>query len=120
MKKLFVCISHDLTEDQKQGWSEIVLVSDVLKRQTSQISPTATLEEIKELAAAVVVEAEGCSHILCAGEPTLVMHVCLMAHVQGIIPVQSTTVRETVEKAQPDGSVIKTAIFRHVMWRDML
>jgi len=34
----------------------------------------------------------------------------------GIIPLHSFTKRETVEETQPDGSVKKTAIFRHVGW----
>ena len=121
-KILFVCISHTLTEDQKLGWSGITLVSDTLKKQTSQVPATATLQEVKTLAASVVAEAatSGCTHIMCAGEPTLVLHVALIASAAGIIPVQSTTERVTVETQQPDGVVVKTATFKHVQWREML
>jgi hypothetical protein len=33
--------------------------------------------------------------------------------------IQSTTERQSVEETQPDGSVLKKAIFNHVMWREM-
>ncbi len=120
-KNLFVCMSHKLTAEQRDGWGNIVEVSDDLKKQTSQISPEATLPEIKKLASNIVAEAINAkaTHILVAGEPTLMLHANLIAHQKGIICVQSTTRRDTVEAIQPDGSVIKTQVFRHVQWREM-
>ena len=121
MKKLFVCISHTMTSEQEQGWEQITLVSSDVKKRTSQISPMATLDEIKKLASEVVSEAVACgaTHILCAGEPTLALHVALQAHGLGIVPTQSTTRRESQDVVQPDGSILKTAVFKHVQWRDM-
>lgn len=121
MKNLFVCMSHTLTPDQEIGWDIVSVVSADLKKLTSQVSPDATLLEIKELAEKVVAEAieAKATHILVAGEPTLMLHANLLAHKKGLNCVQSTTRRDTVETPQADGSVVKTQIFRHVQWREM-
>lgn len=114
-------MSHTLTPDQEIGWDTISIVSADTKKQTSQVSADATLLDIKELASVVVAEAIAAkaTHILVTGEPTLMLHANLMAHELGLVCVQSTTQRDTVETVQPDGSVTKTQVFRHVQWREM-
>lgn len=143
MKNIFfVCLSHTLTDEQVAslnstfGSGNIVLVSSELKARTSQIPATATLEEIKTLAREVVSEAVGvnATHFICQGEPTFAMWANIIANrfmskieakVTGsdVMPwmhcITSTTERVSVDTVNVDGSVTKTAVFKHVQWRNM-
>lgn len=139
MKNVFVCLSHTLTNDQVADLQadSIVLVSSELKNKTSQIPATATLQEIQALAAEVVAEAvkAGATHFVCQGEPTLAMWANLFAHggmtndnivyslsdgdMSGMTCISSTTERTSVDVPQADGSVLKTAVFKHVQWRNL-
>jgi hypothetical protein len=124
-------------------------VAPELQKQMSNIPATATLGEIQELAKAIVVEAVkyGATHFFCTGEPTLTMWANIYASGEfeqgldlgylafqlGIQKpnefkgsesfamkcIQSTTERKGVEVTNADGSVTKTQIFSHVMWREM-
>lgn len=137
MKKiLFVAFSHTLTEAQKEGWDSIVTLAEVapeLQTRFSQVPATATLHEIQELACDVVRVAQKAkaTHFFCVGEPTLCTWANLYAadiytHRDGDVTaaemtcVQSTTERVSVETTQPDGTVVKTAVFKHVQWREFL
>lgn len=124
-KKLLVVMNHQLTEEQKVGWEELVILSDVSKEMSDKvknISPTATVKEIQELAVMLVLFAimSNCTHIAIMGEPTLVLHTAITASEADIIPVTATTERISVDEPQPDGSIKKISKFQHVMWRNML
>lgn len=121
-------------------------VDPLLQNQASNIDPRANLYGIQQLAASIVVEAikAEATHFYIAGEPTLVMWANLYAagkasyewntlphsilgygwikvndkmHEPNLICIQSTTERKSSEVAQPDGTVLKTAVFQHVQWR---
>ena len=121
-------------------------VAPELQAQMSQIPATATLSDIQQLAKAIVAEAVkvGATHFYCVGEPTLSMWANLYAsqfrEVEywkvrsqsfddcdfeenpcpvGLICIQSTTERRSVDVHNPDGTVSKTAVFAHVQWREM-
>jgi hypothetical protein len=127
-KILFVAFSHTLTkaqiEDAKAslGISSIVTLAEVfapLQAQFSQVSPYASTGDIIELAREIVSIALDCgaTHFYVAGEPSLALHCSVIAHSCELVVVQSTTERKSVESVQPDGSVLKTAVFAHVQWR---
>jgi hypothetical protein len=59
------------------------------------------------------------THLFVAGEPSLFLHCCLIAKGHMKV-VQSTTERVSTETTQPDGTVLKTAVFKHVQWREIL
>lgn len=122
MKKvLFVCTSHVLTPAQLEGWDLIVEASTNLNNKTRQISPYATLLEIKALALEIVREAleSKCKAFYCVGEPTLTFWANHFADECGRICIQSTTERKSIDKIELDGTVTKTAVFKHVKWREM-
>lgn len=143
MKNIFfVCLSHTLTDDQVAslnntfGAGEVVLVSTTLKARTSQIPATALLQEVQTLAKEVVAEASavGATHFICQGEPTFAMWANLMAGgeflaswMEGVNFMQwgalkcitSTTERVSFDTLNADGSTTKTAVFKHVQWRNM-
>jgi hypothetical protein len=109
----------------------------------SNIPARADLEQVQALAKKIVGEAikVGATHFFCVGEPTLTLWANVIASNQlgfgvqgdnvwandfvqlrpgaGLICIQSTTERKSVETTQPDGSVLKTAVFNHVQWREM-
>jgi hypothetical protein len=127
-KTLFVAFSHKLTEAQVSdakaslGVERIVTLGEVdpeLQKQFSQVPAIATTDEVVDLASGIVGQAIGhcATHIYVAGEPTLALHASIMAHEAGLCVVQSTTERRSTEVVQPDGSVLKTAVFAHVQWR---
>lgn len=127
-KTLFVAFSHTLTaaqiEDAKAslGVDGIITLAEVfapLQEQFSQVPASATTQEIKELAREIVSVAldAGATHFYVAGEPSLALHCSILAHECELVVVQSTTERKSVETHQPDGSVVKSAVFAHVQWR---
>ena len=138
----FVCLSHTLTDEQVAslnstfGNGNIVLVSPEVKARTSQIPSDASLEEIQNLATIVVSEAKSvnATHFICAGEPTFAMWANIIAGGSFIADwcegtnfmnwkamkcITSTTERVSVDTVNADGSVTKTAVFKHVQWRNM-
>jgi hypothetical protein len=130
IQTLFVAFSHTLTEGQlsdakkSMGVEKIITLGDVdckLQKEFSQVPARATRREIIKLARKIVTLAENleATHLFVAGEPSLFLHCCLAA--QGIMKVvQSTTERISTEVIQPDGTVVKTAVFSHVQWREIL
>jgi len=132
--KLFVCMSHTLNEDQKNGFiyqfgeTEFIDMKDVnteLKEKCSNIPAMATLSELRKLAFDVVEIARenGCTHFFLTGEPTLSFWANSEANYgfygDSMVCVQSTTERVSQDSVQPDGTVIKTQVFKHVQWREM-
>jgi hypothetical protein len=126
MKTVLVIMSHDITQAQIDDFGgKVIMLKEInpsLQLHASNISPKATLTDIEILADRIASTAQmlRCSHIAVMGEPTLVMHTALYANSYGIIPITSTTERISKDVLQADGSVVKTAIFNHVMWREML
>lgn len=127
-KTLFVAFSHTLTKAQIEdaqaslGVCSIVTLAEVapaMQALFSQVSAYATTQEIIELAREIVSLALDCgaTHFYVAGEPSLALHCSMIAHSCELVVVQSTTERRSVETHQPDGSVVKSAVFQHVQWR---
>lgn len=118
-KILFVCISHTLTEAQREGWDFIVEASDALRAKTSQVSPLATQREVIQLAIEVIAEATACeaTHIFMVGEFSLFFNVTFEARMVGITSVVATSERVSKDEVQPDGTVKKVSIFNHIGWR---
>jgi len=129
-KILFVAFSHSLTEDQVSdaklslGVEKVVTLQEVdpvLQKEFSQVPAQASTEDIFYLAAKVVDRAikAGASHFYVAGEPGVVVRASILAKLADIKVVQSTTARDSVEEIQEDGTVKKTAVFKHVQWRSV-
>jgi hypothetical protein len=165
--KLFVALSHTLTQSQVDGFESqysqyeltedgniqegsyygttIVTLKEVnpeLQQKMSNIPATATLAEIQGLAKMIVAEAiwAGCTHFCLQGEPCLQIWAnnyasgefefidfgvisesknCSKWTGGALVCIQSTTERVSVETTQPDGSIVKTATFSHVQWREL-
>ena len=116
MTTLLVCTSHVLTPEQLEGWDKVIYVSKETNDLTRQIPANASLQDVKALSNKVLAEASDANttHFFCVGEPTLTLHANLLANNVGFTCVQSTTERKSVDQVQPDGTIHKTAVFKHV------
>ena len=131
-KHFFSIMSHPLSSDQipalfselgaQEGWE--LRDEDILAKRWANIDPTvdldtSLLEDIKGwLKSGERHEpAQAGDVVIVAGEPVHSLALVNWCLAEGLVPVAATTRRESVEKTQPDGSVVKTNIFRHVRYR---
>ena len=63
---------------------------------------------------AQLAKASGASQAMIGGAPFLMKELEFQLLAVGVSPLYAFSVRESVEAVQPDGSVVKTAVFRHV------
>lgn len=63
--------------------------------------------------AADVAAAAGCRHVMIGGAPFLMSPLQRALKKRGLVPLYAFSRRESVEEKLPDGSVRKTAVFRH-------
>ena len=63
---------------------------------------------------AQLTKASGASHAMIGGAPFLMKELEFQLLAVGVNPLYAFSVRESVESVQPDGSVVKTAVFKHV------
>jgi hypothetical protein len=103
-------------EQQAQGLSDLPdreAIRDLLYFE----SPP-TREEILRRAESLAAWAHshGATRVLIGGALFLMASLEQVLRRRGITPVYSFTRREATEVIQPDGSVLKTAVFRHLAW----
>lgn len=128
------------------GVTEIILLKDTAPEIHSIMTAfpaSASFEDAKQVARNIVAQAiaHECEYLYFAGEPAIQMAVYdviggeLMEwdedhYIYNFLPlrdywalgkkltlIQSTTERVSSEVIQPDGTVLKTATFKHVQWR---
>jgi len=108
---------HNATPEQKaQG---VVEPGDVNKRQIQNLLTFTTIPTQREITLrasvlAEIAEGYGCDAAMIGGAPYLMSALEHELRALGIQPLYSFTLRESVEEPQPDGSVRKVAVFRHV------
>ena len=118
-------MSHALTQaqilDLTDNGYEAVVSKEFLKSGCNRLAPDLTNKELRSIAFELVKEAQSldCEFIAMTGEPALTFHIWTIALKNSIGLLQSTTKRDTIEKVQDDGSVVKTQIFKHVQWREI-
>jgi hypothetical protein len=130
--KFFNVTNHDLTDEQRraveQAGLEVVNLPEDLKARWSSVPPDADNETLLALVCdvATFIKAHdlGLYNIaMVQGEPVVCHNLAEFVRFpratkgMHVIPVVATTRRESVEEAQPDGSVRKTAVFKHVGFR---
>jgi len=108
---------HTATPEQKaQG---VVEPGDINKRQIQNLLTFSSIPTQREIMLRASVLAEiadgyGCDSAMIGGAPYLMSALEHELRALGIQPLYSFTLRESVEEPQPDGSVRKVAVFRHV------
>ena len=96
-----------LTPEQKNTWSNIPTDEDMF------IHVRGFGYEILETVAMG-------DRAIVQGEPGATFYLVSLLQSRGVRCMHATTVRESVEVGQPDGSVRKTNTFKHVMFRNYL
>lgn len=123
---LFVCFSHTLTADQKEGWDEIIELKDCgqegaeLANYAKNVPADAESQEVRNFAIEIVMTAikNRATHFYCTGESCLMINANSLAS-NTMTCVSSTTARVQEEKTNENGEVIKTSVFKHVQWREV-
>lgn len=98
----------------EQGCIEPENKEDVQQLLTFEELPTATEIRRRADALAAVAASAGATEAMIGGAPYLMPHLEQQLAHRGIQPLYAFSVRESVEQAQPDGSVRKVAVFRHM------
>jgi hypothetical protein len=75
-----------------------------------------SVEELNDRAYALACRANGYEAAMIGGAPYLMPALVAALHAAGVQPLFSFTERKSVEKVNPDGSVVKTSVFAHVAW----
>jgi len=130
-EKLFVAFSHKLTQDQindlkeSLGIVDYILLRDynpVLQDIFSNVDPELSAMDIrKEISEKIInaAEANGCTYLYVAGEPTVVLLTTVLAVNNTMRVIQSTTQRISKDIEMDDGTIKKVSEFKHVQWRDI-
>jgi hypothetical protein len=121
MAKFFNITNHSLTSEQIADIKNKFNIDEVVDLNPGEVDPQASSAQVNNLATNLI--ANGNFSLgdvaMVQTEQTLVF--CLVSALQqiGVRCVVATTRRESAEKVLPDGSIIKTNVFRHVRFRDL-
>jgi hypothetical protein len=119
---IFNCTSHSLTLEQREGFDVIELPSN-LKAQWGQVTEFSKEGIADDVVGIVTQTFAGAGYdfkgmVLVQGHPGVTyMVVSRLKGMPGIVPVYAESVRDSVEEQQPDGSVKKVSVFRHLGFR---
>lgn len=124
MKKLLVLFSHKLTKEQIEDSTnnlkvnEIITLPEDLQKIWSNVSPyldnKALLKEIHDF---ITKKLSSEDYALVQGEWGYVYDTVNFCKENNIIPIYATTERVVSESTQEDGTIEKTSIFKHVMFK---
>lgn len=117
MEKITNLTQHDATPEQiaagvvepgnKEGVKKMLTFNSI--EGTSKVALRARAKALAEVA-----RKEGNERAMIGGALYLMPHLEAELLASGIMPVYAFSKREAVEETQPDGSVRKTMVFRHV------
>ena len=122
MKKFVSIMNHKLTEDQiKDAQSFNGEALEVIELQSELVNPTSSTEEVYAQARRILSQLPAdTAYVNVMGDfgMTVAEVLLLKSGEYGqIVPVYATTHRQAQEVKQPDGSIIKTSVFKHVKFR---
>ena len=127
--KFFNITNHQLTAAQKEdlfnnwGITEIVELPDELKQIWGNVSPKylpidILVKVIAPLRAFIFSQAEK-GVVMVMGEFSSVYRL-IQELKRDFVIVVATSKRETIEEIKEDGTVVKTAVFSHVQFREVI
>lgn len=117
-------MSHiiNLTQHQATPEQRAAGVVDFDEPYLSRLRQALTFEDLPDdeevyqraVAIAEMAESSGCSHAMLGGAPFLMAPLEREVAHRMIEPLYAFSARVSIEEAQPDGSVCKVAVFRHL------
>jgi hypothetical protein len=123
-RNLFLVFSHSLTKEQKEDAlnslkvKEIISLPEDIQKVFSNIPPeekdiSKYLTPVKEF---LKDNAKKGDYVLIQGDFGAVVELVNFAKSIGLIPIYSTTKRDSIEKIEGD-KVVKQSIFQHILFR---
>ena len=117
MKKIVVTMNHELSNQQNEWFStngfEIEIVKHPVVNENMNYNQVYDIA-IKYCNSFPLLKTD---FVFLQGEPTFVICANIILAKRNIPVIVATTKREAVETLQPDGSVIKTSVFKHCRFR---
>ena len=122
MKKFVSLMNHKLTEEQiKDAQSFSGEALEVIELQSELVDPTASTDEVYAQARRILAKLPpDTAYVNVMGDfgMTVAEVLLLKSGEYGqIVPVYATTHRQAQEVKNPDGSITKTSVFKHVKFR---
>lgn len=124
MKKIFLLFSHTLTTDQEKdlkehhGIEEMIYLPSNLQDIWSNVDPEIIEDEkLQEVLDYVISNSKKKDYVLIQGEWGFVYKSIDFFKENKRVPIYSTTKRDVVETTQPDGTIIKKSIFKHIKYK---
>jgi hypothetical protein len=106
---------HKPTQEQYDGNGGVTGVDEDVVELLNFATPP-SIEEIHARAVALAALAVGFEFAMIGGAPYLMGPLVAALKAAGVQPIFSFTERKSLEKLNPDGSVVKTSVFAHVAW----
>ncbi len=121
MAKFFNVTNHALTAEQMNNINAEYGIHEVIDLNPGEVDPQASLGEVNNLAANLIADGNFTAGDIAMVQTEQTLVFCIVAALQriGVRCVVATTRRESAEKTLPDGSVVKTNVFKHVRFRDL-
>lgn len=128
---VFVILNHELTPDQSNDltakFGEVVTLTPDQKKLWSQIPTEGDYYGVQKHVEPIVTAIAGHDAVVCQGEFTafaVILDHCRgmaaeLGNMSGLPVLVACSRRETVETVGQDGTVTKTAVFRHVQFREV-
>jgi hypothetical protein len=120
VERIWNCTQHTATPEQRE--QGVVDLSDELRNQLTELLtfeelPTSEELRMRSIAVLGTIMAAGATpgdRVMLGGAPFFMEELTHTARELGLVPVFAFSRRESVERVLPDGTVQKTAIFRHL------
>lgn len=123
MAKFINVTNHNLTGEQLADIKNVYGIDevDIIDLNPGEVDPEANLGEVNNLATNIIANGNFAAGDVAMVQTEQTLVLCLVSALQqlGVRCVVATTRRESAEKTLPDGSVVKTNVFRHIRFRDL-
>jgi len=125
MRVGLVIFNHNLLTDEQQisiksfGCQNVIYLPDELKSIWKNIDPaTEKIELLKNIEEFTLKNTNPFDYVLIQGEFGATVKLVNFCFKHNRIPVYATSIRESVEEIQADGSVVKKSVFKFVRFRE--
>jgi len=116
--KTLVILNHNLTTEQiAELGGTIVNLTPEQKMLWANIPAEGDAQAIRDHLAPILMEIQQVHRVVCQGESTAFAQIVRLCDAWDIPILVACSKRESIETVQPDGSTVKTNVFRHVQFR---
>ena len=125
MKKIFLLFSHTLTPNQEKDLKEnhkieeIVSLPPHLQEIWTNVNPEIIEDhKLQKVLDYVIDNSKEDDYVLIQGEWGFVYKSINYFKEKKRVPIYSTTKRDVTEIIQPDGSILKNSVFKHIKYKE--